>query len=460
MPYGAAQVLLELIDADAGDDEFNALHDDIDTILKERMILFEFSDHERKKDQLKIVLRNQDFAILENSLFVKGQKFAVTWGWPGRMKNPRRMVVTKVKGGNPMSVFMLDTTQLFDKEKVSRDWENATDSEVVRELAHGHGYRGTFLHIDETTSRHDVVQRFMTDARFIAKLARRNGFEFWVDSSGLHWHKRRTTGDSAKTYIYRTDPGVGDILGEPKFDVNLSKGVSKVKVIARDPRTKQIWEKIGGPDNTEFDSIGEEDEMGNPDDTEQGLRAGRLSRIDVRYSGMLTEQEAQEEANARYREEVKGRYKMSFEAIGDSHVGAKLLISVFGISDSWDGMFYVQECIDTIQGGKFTQKIKTQKDALGKVWASRVRKQGKKEKQNPNRKKKKEEVASYDFTEMKTVRTLTTGPDGSPAVVNMWVTNEGEILEQYDFAGLNVTQEQVEFFAMFGAQSIPPDAGK
>lgn len=460
MPNGSAQVLMQLIDADVDDVSFADLYNGIDEILRTRMISFEFSDHERKKDQLVLRLRNDDFSLFENPYFAKGQKFAVTWGWPGAMKNPRRMIVDKIKGAENLDVVMLDTVQLFDREKVSRDWDNVTDSEVVRELAHGHGYRGQYLHMDETTARRDVVQRYITDARFIARLARRNGFEFWVDASGLHWHKRRTIGEAVKTYIYRVDPAGGEIIGKPKFDVNLTKAVSKVKVIARDPITKQIWEKYGGPDDTEIDSIGTDDEMGNPDDSTQGIRANRLSRVDVRHAGTLTEQETQDEADARYRETVKGRYKMSFQAIGDGTVGAKILIAMYGVSDSWDGLYYVKECIDTIVGGNFTQKIITEKDALGKVWA-KVRGFGKKQKRNPNQQKKTDDdTPHYDFTAMKTVRTFTSGPDGSPAVVSMWVTDHGEILEQYDFAGIDATEADVGLFAIAGAQSIAPDSGR
>ena len=455
MSQGAARVVMELIDADAGDEEFNSLRDSIANILGTRLIYFEYSEHEKKKDQLKLSLRNDDFALLESSLFVKGQKFAATWGWPGQMKNPRRMVVTEIKGGNPMTVIMLDPTQLFDKERVSKAWDNATDSEVVREIAQGNGYNGQYLHIEETKSRRDVVQRYTTDARFCAALARKNGFEFYVDSSGFHWHKRKTFGEPIKTYIYKNDPGRGDIIGEPQFDVNLSKGVSKVKVVARDPRTKQVWEKFGGPDDTEFESIGREDEMGNPDDPAQGKRAGRLSRIDVRYAGVMTESEAQEEADARYRETVKGRYKMSFSAIGDGRVGAKSLIGFFGISDSWDGMFYVRECIDTIRDGSFTQRLKTEKDALGKVWASKVRTKGSKEKQNP----KQSEVVEMDFTQLKTVRKVSTGPDGSAIVINQWVTSQDEVIEQFDEQTLQVSDAEIEMMAILGATSVAPDAG-
>ena len=118
MPFGHATVILDLIDAESGD--YDLVRADMIKAINERMLAFIFSDHHRKKDQLKIVLRNDDFALLENPIFTKGQKIAVTWGWPGQTAITRRVVVTKVKGGDPITVTALDPSQMIDKEKLSR----------------------------------------------------------------------------------------------------------------------------------------------------------------------------------------------------------------------------------------------------------------------------------------------------------------------------------------------------
>lgn len=458
MPYSTAQVIIQLADGDAGDEEYFGPAFDVWKAINDRMISFEFSDHEKKKDELTISLRNDDYLLLENPIFTKGQKLEMTWGWPGEMKPPRRMIVTKVKGGNPIKIICLDVSQLMDKDKNSKDWENATDSEIVIEIARKHGYGGQYLHVQETKIRHDVSQHYTTDARFIARLARKNGFEFYIDASGLHWHIRNVNQMPVKTYIYRVDDKRGTILDEPEIDANLSKGVSRIKVVARDPITKQLWEKFGGPDDTDQETLGLEDEMGNPDDDDQGLRANRLTRVDVRPAGLLTEQEAQNEADARYREVIKGKYKLGLNVIGDGKVGAKSLVDVYGIAPSWDGMFYVKECIDTVEGGKFTQKLKLEKSLLRAVPSTKKRKKGKKE--APLSEATND--SPDDVVELFRRRVLTSGPDGEPAIAIYFTDKAGGGnygVESWETPS-DFGSEDIDLVGDFGAMSLPPDAGQ
>jgi hypothetical protein len=460
MPFGGAQVIIQMVDFDEGDDTWYGTWLDMWEAINERMISFQFSDHERKKDELKLRFRNDDFAMLENPVFTKGQKLLVTWGWPGQMAVPRRVVVVKVKGGNPLEVTAHDTSTLLDKEKKSRDWENATASEVVREIAGEYGYHGQFLHVEETTDRTDICQDYRTDARFLARLARDYGFEFYIDQSGLHWHKRKLEADPVRTFIYRTDPDRGDIIDEPRFDVNLSKGVSKIKVVARDPRTKELWEVYGGPDDTEVVSLGLEDEAGDPDQSvaEQGLRASRVARLDVRNVGVMTKEQAQANADARYREVVKGKYKMSLNVIGDARVGAKALIDVYGIAESWDGLHYVKECISRVEGGKFTQSLKCEKDQLRKVQASKKKGRGSKEKTNAQTAsgEVKEEVGA-----LRRKRVLTTDAEGKVILANYWVDETGTTVGDVDYetSAFFDQETDLEIVAVEGAQSVQPDAG-
>jgi phage protein D len=458
MPFGRAHVIVHLVDADSGEQDNYSVAEDMNAIISERLTSLVFSDHEKKKDQLVLKLRNEDFGLLENPVFVKGQKIMATWGWPGKLKPPRRLIVTKVKGGDPLTVTALDTSQLMDKVKETKDWESVTDSEVVREIAQKHGYTGQYLHIEETSTRHDVSQYFMTDARMIARLARKNGFEFYIDASGLHWHKRIVNGKPAKIYIYKNDPGVGDILEKPRFDVNLSKGVSKIKVVTRDPITKQLWEIFGGPDDTEVETLGLEDEMGNPDDDDQGIRASRLARVDVRDYGMQTEEETKDIANAIYREEVKGRYKMDLSVIGDGGIGAKLLVDVYGITESWDGMYYIKECVDTVAGGKFTQRFKLEKSSLRKVPSVKKRRFGKKETPNPLA-ASGQSVSSGDKLKLTTKYEI--DQNGDVVIVNYWVNDSGEITgrqtrDQSQSVGDAVLEELVNG----DNQTVYPDSGR
>ena len=51
----------------------------------------------------------------------------------------------------------------------------------------------------------------MTDAGLCARLAKKIGFEFYIDIDGLHFHPRRTGGPVHKIYTYFTDPTRGEV---------------------------------------------------------------------------------------------------------------------------------------------------------------------------------------------------------------------------------------------------------
>ena len=412
MPYGGAQIVVQLVDFDGGDDSYYGDYLQMMEYLQTRMMSFKVVDRDRGKDRLEMTFRNDDFALIDSPVFAKGQKLMVTWGWPGEMVPPRRFVVQSVKGGDVVTVAAHCRLSLMDREKVSRFEENMTHSEFVRMVAEEYGYSGTYQWIEDTDVRCDITQSHMTDARMLHRLARKNGFVFYEDATGLHWHSRNLKNEPVRWFFYRNDPGRGDILQAPRFDINMSRGISKVRVTYRDPASKEYGEVFGGPDDTEIDSLGEETEMGNLDDSSQGRRAERMNRADVRYGGVMTQEEAQREANARYYETANGRYKMSVPIIGDPRVGAKLLVGFVGISEMLDGLYYISEATHTVAGGKWVIELKCRKNAVNRVKTAKVSKRGSKEKKNPEATEPNEEALTQSETLKKTT-TLTTDAAGN-----------------------------------------------
>lgn len=372
MPFGAAQLYIDLIDQDDGDDNWTVENNTtLWEYLTRRLVSFKFYDRIKGKDRCEMVFRNEDYGMLDNPVFSKGQKLLVSWGWSGNMNVPQRVVVQKITGRENITVMCHCMLSQLDKEKKSRMWVGSTDAEFVRDIAAEYGYTGRYAHIEETSIRHDIVQNYKTDARFLNRLARKNGFDFWIDATGLHWHKRKVNVEPTKTYVCRVDPGRGSVIDIPKFEVNLTKDIAKVAVYARDPRTKKEVVAYGGPNDTELESLGSEDEMGDPDDPSLGRRANRMARVDVRSGGMMTQEEAQREADARYTETARDRYKMEMTVVGDAQVGAKQLIALWNTADIMDGLYFLTEVVHIIENGSFTQELKGRKDAVNKVPAAR-----------------------------------------------------------------------------------------
>ncbi|MEN6368465.1 MAG: hypothetical protein ABFD77_02065 [Thermotogota bacterium] len=466
MPYGGAQVIIQLVDFDEGDDSYYGDYLTMNEFLQTRLLSFKVFDRDRGKDRLELTFRNDDYQMIESPVFAKGQKLLVTWGWPGDMVVPRRFIVQTVKGGEQVVVSAHCRLSLMDRVKVCRFEENITHSEFVRKVVAEYGYTGTYQWVEDTTVRCDVTQANVTDARFIHKLAKRNGFVFYEDATGIHFHKPNLKNEPVRWFTYRQDPGRGDILEPPRYDINMTKGISKVKVTYRDPVTKEYGEVFGGPDDTEIDSLGSDSELGNADDSDQGLRAARMTRCDTRYGGVMTKEEAQVEAHARYYETAREQYKMDVPIIGDSRVGAKLIVGFAGISDSLDGLYYIKEAEHTVEGGKWTIGLKTHKDALNVVKAAKVAKKGSKSKQNPNADvtaSSEENTLERSKAALQKVMTFTTNANGD--YVPAWYFAESN---EYQYSGsLNtmtpaevaaLNDKELETLYQAQAQSAEPDS--
>jgi hypothetical protein len=84
-------------------------------------------------------------------------------------------------GGSWYEVRGADTSSVMDREARSKVWDGVKDSDAASGVLAAYGYTPD---VDATQSRHEeakhtLVQR-ESDLRFVRRLARRNGFMFWV----------------------------------------------------------------------------------------------------------------------------------------------------------------------------------------------------------------------------------------------------------------------------------------
>ncbi len=61
--------------------------------LDGRIFSFTFEDAEKQTDQVSLVLDNFDLALFDREELVGGATLEVSWGYPGNMAPPRRVVV-------------------------------------------------------------------------------------------------------------------------------------------------------------------------------------------------------------------------------------------------------------------------------------------------------------------------------------------------------------------------------
>lgn len=103
-------------------------------------------------------------------------------------------------GSSILNVVAMDPTVLMNLQQIVKPWPNRSDSDIAREIFTSPDYTFTPI-IDPTNWRRQeneqtVIQRG-TDIQFLQELARRNGFEIYIETNGLtgavegHFHAPR-----------------------------------------------------------------------------------------------------------------------------------------------------------------------------------------------------------------------------------------------------------------------------
>ena len=142
-------------------------------------------------------------------------------------------------GGEGSSLILhgSDSRLLMDREAKSAVWADVTDSDAVTSILNNYGYTTDV----ETTSaghpedKHTLVQR-ATDLQFVRRLARRNGFLFWVTSDA------RGTETAMKESFGSTCHGAGRVQSRAAAKRSL-RGTDVARILA----ARGIIVKTGSP---------------------------------------------------------------------------------------------------------------------------------------------------------------------------------------------------------------------
>ncbi len=318
---------------------------------------FEYMDRERAADKLTLTIDNEDLSNFDDPVWKKGSLLDVTWGYPGNAAPKRRVVIQSVVGARTLQVEALGQELLFASERRARTFEDATRSEVVREVAREGGWSDELLDVQETTIRYgSIVQARRTDAEFLRRLAILEGFEWYVDFDGFHWHERRLGQRPTKVYIWHSDPGRGEVID---FDVenDVTARPGRVRVRGRNPLTGEDFEANASneaPSEVDRDVLAPIAEAVDPesflgilldDSTEP---EARVAQTDVRATSSADEPTAQREATARFRRAQQAAVKMSLTLIGDPGLLAKTVVELRNFGTRLSLRYYVREVVHTI----------------------------------------------------------------------------------------------------------------
>lgn len=312
--------------------------------VTDRVTSFEFDDDDQKADELKLTLDNFELDLFDDPNWKHGNGLIVAWGYAGNLCLPRTLVIQKITGAHVMQVTALSVSIAMNKIKQSKTFENMKRSAIIAAIAtsNGFGPDAQFIDDSEVTIPHTHQAR-MTDAEFMAHLAAKEGFVFYVGPDGLHWERRKTTSAPTRTFTYYNDPSMGDIIDfGVEHDVTTMPGL--VESVGRDPLAKTTHREQGSNSAT------------SRTDTAPVVYAA-VSKVNgvvtvhpatptaaasVVISNAHNAQGAKREADGKYVRSQQAGSKLWVEAVGDQSIAAKQVIEVLGISKKFSGRYYVK----------------------------------------------------------------------------------------------------------------------
>jgi YD repeat-containing protein len=334
--------------------------------LGDRLIGFTYEDCEKKADKLTLQLRNHDLHFFERQELMGGACLEVSWGYPGNMSPPRRVVVKKLKGFGTLNVECLCRSSQMNRQSRTRRWEGVTRSDVVRAVAKENGYEGQFADVEDTDEVYDVInQTAETDARLLRRLAAREGFLFYVDLGGLHWHRRRQSAAPTQVLTWYADPGRGDVL-DVNVESDLVKRVGRATVRGRDPLRKTTISSSATSASTTRDTLGQTVEVVDPDSGRTHLEV-RNATASVSPTSASSAGRAKRQSAARFSRAERATIKLSLRTVGDPTLRAKIIVEVRGVTALLSGKYYVTEAKHVITTSGYTCELKLTRDGTGRL---------------------------------------------------------------------------------------------
>ena len=340
--------------------------------LQNRILAFSYEDSEQKADRMIVQLDNQDLSLFSRAELMGGALLEVSWGYPGAMAPSRRVVIKKFRGFTTLNLEGLALAVLLRREAKTRQWEHTTRSEVVRSIAAEYGYSGPFLELEDTAEVLDLQQTAESDAHFLRRLAVKEGFLFYIDDSGLHFHPRRQ--HQAPQHLFVWYAGQANVLSV-SVESDLLQRAGKVVVKGRNPLTRTTIVASASSATTARTTLGETLEVVDPETGTTSLQQRNATAI-VRPSAVSREKSIQQEADTRFRTAERTTIKLSMQVVGDPTLRAKSLVEVRGISPLLSGLYYVTEVKHQISGAGYVCDLALTRDGLGTQPTSNVAPQG------------------------------------------------------------------------------------
>lgn len=233
-----------------------------------------YTDEDVKLDKIEIVVENSDLMLWDEDWLQRGNLLIWSGGYPAEYIGPERFTITDTSGFEQVKITAIANTFRMSGEAKTKTWKNQSYGQIASTIATKSGIDASRIQVLDRDGTNPgtnpsnkiavIQQRNESDARFLARIAKRAHMRFTIKSGMFIFvpYERGLEASSFVSYDYIPD-GAGWIKKvDPKISIRGKKAT--FTTTARDPKKKKTVTATSraGDGNT---SLGGGIELVNPD---------------------------------------------------------------------------------------------------------------------------------------------------------------------------------------------------
>lgn len=274
-----------------------------------------------------------DFLYFDRQVLDFGKMFSVEFGPAGANGPVFAGRITGIEAHYParrtpeIQILAEDRLQDLRMERRTRSFENVTDADVINRIASQHGLTAQ-VDVDGPSHR-TLVQANQSDLAFLRERAAAIDAELWIDNRTLYAQSRSRRNAGSATLTYQKE------LLEFTALADLAHQRTSVRVSGWNVNAKQAIDVEAGESAIQAELNG-----GRSGGAVLG-RALAERRERVVLATPVSQQEAQNMAEARYRARARGFVRGQGVAAGDIRVRVGATVILKGLGLYFDGPYHV-----------------------------------------------------------------------------------------------------------------------
>lgn len=330
---------------------YRVLLQENDIDITNRISSFRFEDCVDEDNLLVLKMPDVDIDFIDEISSMKGDKILFQYGFLTGEKTGNRLgeiktIEVKYSSKISLTIKCHDGGYAIKKQSSNAVYEEMTSFDIVKSIADKFNFE---LDAEKTTEPITIPQGNKTYFEFLKRLAKKEGFDFFIVDNVIKFKSRDLSSDAVKLYEY--GKATGNVLSfTPKYE---DKGeANKVASSGIDDETGEVFNSETTPDQSNETGLGDKlikfDINGNRlnDITESGVMSvlPETKAIDVKKQNEKSNKDA-----------LLSNLTATLKLELDTTVTIENIITISGVAKEHSGNWYIKKKTDKIDsGGAFT----------------------------------------------------------------------------------------------------------